>query len=307
MTTTVGIIGLGAMGGNAAHRLKESGFDLVVFDTRADQMAEHEDAVHAASVKDLASQSDVILAFLPYSAQVEAVAIGADGVIESAKPGTIFINMGTIAPSTTKKIAEVLAERGIDVVGAPMNGGPHVARAGQLALVVGGSDEVVERSRPVLSALGDVKHMGDVGSGEVAKIVNNLILAICINANAEALVLGAKFGVDPEKLVDSVIEGVGFNHGMRKHYKQHVLLGDFGEKDLFSVDFMRKDLALAFDLADELEVPLRFGALADQNYQAARAAGKAANYHPVVCTLLEDLCGVKLRSAAALRDADARD
>ncbi|RYE41036.1 MAG: hypothetical protein EOP24_38565 [Hyphomicrobiales bacterium] len=126
-------------------------------------------------------------------------------------------------------------------------------------------------------------------SNPLSTVGTNLILAICINANAEALVLGVKFGIDPEKLVDSVIEGVGFNHGMRKRYKEHVLKGDFGEQDLFSVDFMREDLALAFELADDLQVPLNFGALADQNYQAARAAGKAANYHQVGCTLLEDL------------------
>jgi 3-hydroxyisobutyrate dehydrogenase-like beta-hydroxyacid dehydrogenase len=298
MGTTVGIIGLGAMGGNAAQRLAEVGFDLVVYDTRTEQIAAHPNATAAQSVADLASQSDVILAFLPYSKQVEEVALGKDGVIEGGKPGCIFVNMSTISPTTTQKIAQGLAPKKIDVIGAPMNGGPHVARAGQLALVVGGREEVLERCRPVLEALGTIGHVGDVGAGEVAKIVNNLILAVCINANAEALVLGVKFGVDPEKLVDAVIDGVGFNHGMRKHYKQHVLKGDFSEKDLFSVDFMRKDLALALELGSELKVPLNFGALADQNYQAARAAGKAANYHPVVCTVLEDLCGVKIRSKA---------
>ena len=296
MSTTVGIIGLGAMGGNAAKRLEELGFGLVVYDTRAEQMATFPKATPAKSVADLASKSEVILAFLPYSKQVEEVALGKDGVIEGAKPGTIFVNMSTISPTATQKIAKGLAPKKIDVIGAPMNGGPHVARAGKLALVVGGKDEILQKCRPVLEALGTIRHVGDVGAGEVAKIVNNLILAICVNANAEALVLGAKFGVDPEKLVDAVIDGVGFNHGMRKHYKEHVLKGDFSENDLFSVDFMRKDLSLALELGTELKVPLMFGALADQNYQAVRAKGRAANYHPVVVTLLEDLCGVKIRS-----------
>ena len=296
MKTRVGIIGLGAMGGNAAKRLEDVGFDLVVYDTRAEQMAAHPKAIKATSVSDLASKSDVVLAFLPYSKQVEEVALGKGGVIEGGKPGSIFVNMSTVSPMTTRKIAEVLGPKGIGVIGAPMNGGPHVARAGELGLVVGGKEEVLEKCRPVLEALGTIRHVGDVGAGEVAKIVNNYILAVCVNVNAEGLVLGAKFGVDPDKLVDAVINGVGFNHGMRKHYKEHVLKGDFSEKDLFSVDFMRKDLALAFELGDDLKVPLKFGALADQNYQAARAAGRAANYHPVVCTLLEDLCGVKIRS-----------
>src|SRR5690242_4265399 len=207
--------------------------------------------------------------------------------------------MDTISPKTTRLIADALLARGVDDIGAHMNCSPHVARTRRLSLVVGGKEEVVDRCRPVLAGLGDVRHMGDVGAGEVAKIVNNLILAICINANAEALALGIKYGVDPEKLVDSVIAGVGYNHAMRKHYKEHVLKGDFGETDLFSVDYMRKDLALAFELADEMKVPLPFGALADQNYQAARSAGMASNYHPVVCTLLEDLCGVQIRRSGA--------
>lgn len=296
MSVKVGIIGLGAMGGNAAKRLAEVGFDLIVYDTREQQMAEHAGAVPAKSIADLAAQSDVILVFLPYSKQVEEVALGEGGVIGSARPGTIFVNMSTISPSTTKRISEALAPSKIDVVGAPMNGGPHVARAGELALVVGGREEIVEKCRPVLEALGKIGHVGDVGAGEMAKIVNNLILAICIMANTEALVLGTKFGVDPEKLVDSVIDGVGFNHGMRKHFKHHVLTENFSENDLFSVDYMRKDLALAFELGDELKVPLMFGRMADQMYQAARAAGKSAQYHPVVATVLEDLCDVKIRS-----------
>jgi 3-hydroxyisobutyrate dehydrogenase-like beta-hydroxyacid dehydrogenase len=295
LKTKVGIIGLGAMGGNAAKRLDEVGFKLVVYDTRPQQFAGHPNATAATSIADLAAKSDVILAFLPYSKQVEEVALGEGGVIGAASPGTIFVNMSTISPSTTQKIAQGLAPKGVDVIGAPMNGGPHVARTGELSLVVGGKDDVIEKCRPVLEALGKVGVVGDVGAGEMAKIVNNLILAICIQANTEALVLGTKFGVDPEKLVDAVIDGVGFNHGMRKHFKHHVLTGDFSENDLFSVDYMRKDLALAFELGDELKVPLMFGRMTDQMYQAARAKGRAHKYHAVVATVLEDLCGVKIR------------
>jgi 3-hydroxyisobutyrate dehydrogenase len=298
MSTTVGIIGLGAMGGNAAQRLDELGFNLVVYDTRPQQMEAHPNATPAKSVADLAGKSDVILVFLPYSNQVEEVALAEGGVIDAAKPGTVFVNMSTISPKATQKIAEGLAPKNVDVIGAPMNGGPHVARAGKLALVVGGKAETIERCRPVLEGLGTISHVGDVGAGEVAKIVNNLILAICLMANTEALVMGVKFGVDPEKLVDAVIDGVGFNHGMRKHFKHHVLTEDFSENDLFSVNYMRKDLALAFELGDELKVPLMFGRMADQMYQAARAAGREEKYHAVVCTVLEDLCGVKIRRKA---------
>ena len=296
MSRKVGIIGLGAMGNGAARRLVEKGFDVAVFDVRPEQVQALGACVPATSPADLAARSDVVLAFLPYSHQVEKVAIGEHGVIEGARPGTVFVNMSTSAPATTQKIAKVLAEKQIDVVGSPMNGGPHLALSGELALVVGGEDEAVEKCRPVLSCLGDIRHVGGVGAGEVVKIINNLLLAICTTANAEALVLGVKAGIDPDKLVDAIVNGVGSNHAMRKQYQQHVLKGDFGENDLFSVDFMRKDLELAFQLGDELKVPLAFGAMADQMYQAVRAKGRSANYHPVVVTLLEELAGVEVRS-----------
>ena len=294
--TKVGVIGLGAMGGASARRLVEKGFEVIAYDVRPEVVRGMNTCTPAASVGELAKSADVILTFVPYSHQVESVATGPDGVLDNARPGTVFVNMSTTSPTITRKVAEVLAERSIETIGAPMNGGPEKAIVGQLALVVGGKDAIVEKCRPVLEALGDVRHVGDVGAGEVAKIINNLLLAIATTANAEAMVLGVKAGLDPEKLVDAVANGVGSNHSMRKQYALHVLKGDFAEEGLFSVDFMRKDLALAFELADELQVPLTFGAMADQMYQAARAAGKARNYHPVVVTLLEELTGVLVRS-----------
>ena len=292
----VGILGLGAMGSNAARRLLEKQFALVLYDIRSELLQGFPECEAAASPEDVARRADVILAFLPYSHQVEAAALGRRGIIEGARPGSVFVNMSTISPMTTKNIAAALAAKSVDVLGAPMNGGPHVARAGQLALVVGGDDAVLERCRPVLEALGEIRHVGGVGAGETVKIINNLLLAICTTANAEALVLGVKAGIDPDKLVDAIVNGVGSNHSMRKQYQRHVLKGDFSERDLFSVDFMRKDLALALELGNDLNVPLMFGSLADQMYQAVRAKGRAANYHPVVVTLLEELTGVEVRS-----------
>ncbi len=296
MNMRVGVIGLGAMGGSAVKRLLERGFDLVVYDVRPEQVRAFSQCTPASSPANVASDSDVVLAFLPYSHHVETVALGKSGVIEGARPGSVFVNMSTSSPSTTKKIAAALGERGVDVLGSPMNGGPHLALVGQLALVVGGKAEVLEKCRPVLSSLGEIRHVGDVGAGETVKIINNLLLAICTTANAEALVLGVKAGIDPDKLVDAIVNGVGSNHAMRKQYQQHVLKGDFAENDLFSVDYMRKDLALALELGDELKVPLLFGGMADQMYQAVRAKGRAAQYHPVVVTVLEELVGVQVRS-----------
>lgn len=296
MARKIGVIGLGAMGGNAVERLVELGHEVTVYDTRAARVGEFNACRAATSPADLAKDVEVILAFVPYSHQLEEIALGPEGIGRTARPGTIFVNMSTTAPASTKKIAAALADKGIDVVGAPMNGGPHLARAGELALVVGGSDRALASCEDVLAALGTLRHVGDVGAGEVVKIINNLLLAVATTANAEALVLGVKAGIDPDKLVDAIVNGVGANHSMKKQYQQHVLKGDFGEEGLFSVDFIRKDLALAFDLAQEMEVPLAFGQKADEMYQAAQAAGKSANYHPVVVTLLEEATGVEVRS-----------
>ncbi len=293
----VGIVGLGAMGGNAARRLAQQGFDTTVFDVEPARMDDHPSTSHANSPADLAGRSDVILAFLTYSEQFEDVALGQNGIHEGAAAGSILVNMGTIAPAMVRKVSDHIRDKQVSVLGAPMNGGPHLALSGGLALVVGGAEAVLEKCRPVLAALGEIRHVGDVGAGEAVKLINNLLLAVCTVANAEALVLGVKYGVDPDKLVDAVVNGVGSNHAMRKHYQQHVLAGDFQE-GLFSVDYMRKDLALALELGDELKVPLPFAALADQSYQAVRATGKADQYHPVVVTLLEEMTNVRVRSGA---------
>jgi len=167
---------------------------------------------------------------------------------------------------------------------------------GAVSIIVGGKAEVLERCRPVLEALGEVRLVGDVGAGETVKIVNNLLLGVFVPATAEALVLGVKAGIHPDTLVEAVENGVGDSHALRKHFKQHVLKGDFSEKGLFSVDYIRKDLDLALELADDLKVPLIFGGLASQLYQFACAKGRSANYRPVIVTLLEELVGVKVRS-----------
>jgi 3-hydroxyisobutyrate dehydrogenase-like beta-hydroxyacid dehydrogenase len=272
------------MGGSFARRLAERGFDLVVHDARPEVVGSGGRAAPANSPADVAARADIIITALPGSREVEQVALGEEGIIHGLRPGTAYVNMSTCS------------HHQVDVLGAPVNGGPTMALAGKLAIVVGGSTEALERCRPVLEALGQIRHVGGVGAGETVKIINNLLLGVMVPATAEALVLGVKAGIDPDALVDAIENGVGDNHALRKHFKQHELKGDFSENDLFSDDFMRKDLDLALDLGNDLKVPLLFGGLANQVYQGARAAGRADNYHPVIVTLLEELVGVEVRS-----------
>lgn len=294
MDEKVGIVGLGAMGGAMARRLIERGFDLVVHDTRPERM-EAVSAAAADSPAEVASGSGIVITSLPGSREVELVALGDQGILEGIQPGSVYINMSTSSPKTTRRIAELFDAKQADVLGAPVNGGPAKAEAGELAIVVGGRSVVLERCRSVLESLGEVRLVGDVGAGEIVKIINNLLLGVIVPATAEALVLGIKAGVDPDTLVDAIENGVGDSHALRKHFKQHVLKGDFRE-DLFSVDMMRKDLDLALELGNDEKVPLLFGGLSSQVYQGARAADRASNYHPVIVTLLEELIGVEVRS-----------
>ena len=295
MNTKVGLIGLGAMGGAMARRLMEKGFDLVIFDISRELVDTFSKGASAAiSPADVARKSAVVITSLPGTREVKKAALGEDGIIEGIQPGAVYINMSTSSPTATQTIAEAFGKKRAEVLGAPVNGGPSKALAGALSIMVGGKAEVLERCRPVLESLGEVRLVGGVGAGETVKIVNNLLLGILVPATAEALVLGVKAGIDPDILVDAVENGVGDSHALRKHFKQHVLKGDFRE-GLFSVDYIRKDLDLALELGEDLKVPLIFGGLASQLYQSVRAKGRASHYHPVVVTLLEELVGVKVR------------
>jgi 3-hydroxyisobutyrate dehydrogenase len=284
------------MGGSMARRLIKNSFNLVVYDISRELVKSFsQSAAIANSPADVANRSQIIITSLPGTKEVRNVALGENGIIERIKPGAVYINMSTSSPTVTKEIAEAFSKKQADVLGAPVNGGPSKVESGTLDIVAGGKTEVLERCRPILDTLGKVRLVGDVGAGEAVKIINNLLLGIFVPATAEALVLGVKAGIDPDTLVEAIENGVGDSHALRKHFKQHVLKGDFSEKGLFSVDYIRKDLDLALELGDDLKVPLIFGGLASQLYQFACSKGRASNYHPVIITLLEELVGVKVR------------
>jgi len=162
--------------------------------------------------------------------------------------------------------------------------------------MAGGDEKVFERCLPILECMGsNIFRIGDVGSGETVKIVNNMLVGTFVTAVSEALVLGVKAGVDPETLVE-VLQKCGSNcNVLSRQIQQHTMKGDFGE-GRFSVDYMKKDIELAMDLGKDLMVPTMFGSLANQMFEFARAQGNAANYNPVVITVWEDLVGVKVRN-----------
>ena len=285
------------MGKPMASNLMKRGFSLAAYDIRKEAVEELAGygASSATSSKEVAETSDIVITMLPSSPNVEEVYLGKDGVLEGVRKGAIAIDMSTIAPSTTKRVGKFLSEKGVRMIDAPVARTVKAAVEGKLAIFVGGEKAVFEECRAILEAMGtDIYYAGGLGSGEVVKIVNNLILAAIVCATSEGLVLGAKAGVKPDVLFETLNHGSASSFALQNHFKNFALKGDFRE-GLFSVEYMLKDLSLALGMGKEFQVPLLLGSLVSQFYESVRATGKGKNYYPVVMTLLEDLTGVKVR------------
>lgn len=298
MAREIGFIGLGAMGSPMSKNLIKKGYKLTVYDIVNERMEASVKlgADAARSSKEVAERSDVIIIIVPSSPHVREVILGKGGVIEGVKKGSVVIDMSTIDPLTTREIARILSDKGVEMLDAPVARGVQAAIAGTLAIFVGGEQEVYEKCKDILSAMGkDIHYVGDSGAGEVVKIVNNLILATTMCSLAEALVLGVKAGVEPGVLVNALSQGSANSFVLENHVKKFVLKGKF-EKGVFPVDYMIKDLDLALVTGAGHHVPLYFGSLACQAYELARAAGYNERYHPAVIRPLEELTGVKIRA-----------
>ncbi len=294
----IGFIGLGAMGGPMAKNLVKKGFGLTVFDVVTEKMEPLKGvgAEGAASGKEVAEKCPIIITMLPSSPHVNEAVLGPKGIFEGVQKGSVLIDMSTIDPITTREIARILEEKGVEMLDAPVARGVPAAVAGTLVIYVGGKKEVFDRHREILAAMGtDIYHVGDIGTGEVVKIVNNLMVAVTTCALAEAMVLGVKAGVKPDILFEALSSGSGNSFVLQNHFKNNVMKGKF-EEGVFPVDYMLKDLNLALSTGNQLRVPLHFAALSAQQYILAGASGESKKYHPAVIRPLEKLVGVEVRS-----------
>jgi 2-hydroxy-3-oxopropionate reductase len=293
----VGFIGLGAMGRPMAHNLVKKGFHLTVFDIAAERMGSLTamGAEGATSCREVAEKCPVVITLLPASAHVREAVLGSKGVADGIQRGSVLIDMSTIDPLTSREIATILGEKGAEMLDAPVARGVPAAVAGTLVIYVGGKKEVFERRRGILAAMGtDIYYVGDIGSGEVVKLVNNLMVAVTTCALAEAMVLGVKAGVQPDILFEALSSGSGNSFVLQNHYQNAVMKGKF-EEGVFPVDYMLKDLDLALSTGTKLRIPLHFAALSAQQYIAAGASGESKKYHPAVIRPLEKLAGVEVR------------
>lgn len=298
MGEMIGFIGLGAMGGPMCRNLLKKGHKLTVYDAvpaKTEPIAA-EGASVAASCREVAERSDVIITMVPSSPHAREAILGKNGVIEGVKRGSVVIDMSTIDPVTTREISQILLDRGVKMLDAPVTRGVQAAISGSLMIFVGGEEETFDKCRDILSAMGtDVHYIGLSGAGEVVKILNNLITSTTICLLAEAMVLGVKAGVDAEKLYKALSKSSASSFVLLNHIKKFALKGKF-EKGVFPVDYMIKDLNLLMTLSAKYHVPQRLGSVALQTYEAAHAAGYGDRYIPVIIKLLEELTGVEVRA-----------
>jgi 3-hydroxyisobutyrate dehydrogenase-like beta-hydroxyacid dehydrogenase len=296
MKPRVAFLGLGMMGGPMARRLAQSGFRVSGYDInpeRTDDAAK--DRVHVAKCPAMAVEAaDVVMSSLPKPAAIREAYLGADGAVSALRAGAILVDMSTIDPNTWREVADAAAARGADSLGAPVSGGPAEAGSGRLVFLVGGEATVIDRCRPVLETLGsEIHHLGPLGAGHIVKLVNNVMSMCNVAVAAEAMVLGVKAGMDPQRLFEVLSTSGGRSHHFLKRFP-NVLAGDFTPH--FSIALSRKDLSLALQMAEGLGVPMLATSAVRQIYEAAAAQGLDTLDMAAVTTLYEQWAGVKVRA-----------
>jgi 2-hydroxy-3-oxopropionate reductase len=294
MAETVGFIGLGIMGKPMAENLIEAGYDLVAYNRTREKAEELDGATVAETPKGVAEQSDVIITMLPDSPQVEEVLTGEDGVLEGVKEGALVVDMSTISPVVTEELAKKAEEKGASMLDAPVSGGDVGAINGTLSIMVGGGEEDFERALPLFEVMGEtVTHVGSVGTGQVVKAANQIVVALTIEAVSEALVLGSKGGVPPEKILDVLGGGLAGNKVMEVK-REKMLEHSFDPG--FRVELHHKDLGIALAAGREYGVTLPVTAVVDQMLETLKMLGRGDQDHSALLTLIEEASGHEIGS-----------
>jgi 3-hydroxyisobutyrate dehydrogenase len=276
----IGFIGTGTMGQPMLANLVKKGFSVTAFDlvSAALEAAVRLGAERAASAGEAAANCELVITMLPSSANVEAVYLGSGGIGENAAQGRLCVDMSTIDPGTSQRVAARLKERGIRFLDAPVSGGVGGATAGRLAIMVGGDAVDLAEARPALAAMGsNIIHVGGVGAGEVAKLCNNLISGSALIAVAEAFRIGEAFGVDPQILTSVIAKSSGATWVMEHMHPVPGIVDSAASSRQYSpgfmTDLMAKDLALAVNAAREKRVPVVVAPAAQQLYRLASSHG----------------------------------
>ena len=297
MTERIGFIGLGIMGRGMAANILKAGFPLTVWNRtpeRTDELAAA-GATVAASPAALAAGCDIIITCVSDTPDVEAVILGAEGVIHGAQPGSLVIDMSTISPAVTKQIAAALAEKGVAMLDAPISGGSEGAARGTLSIMVGGSAADLQRAMPVLQTMGQrITHVGPSGAGQTVKLVNQVMVVGNCLAMAEGLMLAQAGGVDLDKCLEAVSGGAA-GSWMLSNRGPQILARDW--RPGFTIALQQKDLRLVLEAADAVGAPLPGTALVFQLYRTLEARGLSGDGNHGLIKALEALAGFEVAAA----------
>ncbi len=291
----VGFIGLGIMGKPMSKNMLKAGYDLVVLDHQKELMDEvaAAGAATADSPKAVAEQSDYIVTMLPNSPHVKEVVLGENGIIEGARPGTIVIDMSSIAPLASKEIYGELEKIGVDLLDAPVSGGEPKAIEGTISVMVGGKKEVFDKCYDLMMSMaGSVVYTGSIGAGNTTKLANQIIVALNIAAMSEALVLATKAGVEPELVYEAIRGGLA---GSTVLDAKAPLVMDRKFDPGFRIELLIKDLANVLETAHEIGVPLPLTAGVMEIMQALKVDGKQGNDHGGLIQYYEKAAQVEVK------------
>jgi len=291
----IGFIGLGIMGKSMARNILKAGFEVVVHNRSQAAVKEltAEGAITASSPAEVARQVDVVITCLPDSPDVEKVVLGPGGVIEAARPGLIYIDHSTIKPAVARNISEVLGQKGVLCLDAPVSGGDIGALEGTLAIMIGGPAEALQKVMPVLQAEGKtITHVGGSGAGQIAKAANQIMVAAQMVAMGELLIFSQKAGADPAKVVEAIRNGAAQCWTLDV---KPARLFQGNRQPGFKAYLQAKDLNIILETAREYGVPLPSTALDAQLYNAMLQQGWGELDNSAVINIIETLAGEKLR------------
>jgi 3-hydroxyisobutyrate dehydrogenase-like beta-hydroxyacid dehydrogenase len=294
MAETIGFIGVGAMGGGMAANLLAAGYAVVVNDIDSARVTAlvARGATAAATPAEVARQAVRTITMVETTAQSEEVILGDKGVIEGAARGHVVAMMSTIDPNVAKRIHARLAEAGIAMLDAPVSGGSARAQSGELAVIAGGDGAVFESCRPMFEAMSAHQfHVGGIGQGLALKLVNNMLIQVNTVAIAEAFVMGAKAGLDPQIMYDVIRVSTGASFALDMRVPR-MIAGDFTPGGTVDITYKDQELETAF--AKSLGVPLFLANVSQQVYQMAKAAGLSKVDSASVVRVYEEMAGVKL-------------
>lgn len=288
----VGFVGIGIMGGGMAANLVKAGFEVIVWNRTRTKAEAVEGAAVAESPADVASRCDVILICVSDSPDVIDVVEGNGGVLEGMRPGTLVVDHSTISPSVTRQLAEKVTEAGGSWVDAPVSGGSEGAANGTLSIMVGGDDIDVERAMPYFEAMGKtITHVGPVGSGQLVKLVNQMLVVINQLAVSESLLFAEAAGLDLDATLQAVTGGAAGSWMLANRGPQ-MIARDW--RPGFTIDLQQKDLRLVLEAADELGVPALGTSLAFHLYRTLQAQGLGSEGNHAMVKALEKMTGIEV-------------